>query len=300
WGWGAVFADFDNDGDLDLAQTEGFDVFWQSPGDQIYLDIATKFWRNNSGVFEEVGSEVGITDRDEGRALVTFDFDNDGDLDLFITNVAAEPVLYRNDSGNENSWLRVRVQGVVGGTNADGLGAVVRMWLTNEADPQIRHIGAASHFLGQSERVAHFGLGSDVERVYRVEITWPRTGLTTVAEDVAAGQTLTLIECSDNDHQTLDSFDDVEAHCSHQLNGVLCGDSDRSGSVNASDALRALRAAVGLGECDLRLCDVNGDTALRASDALVILRIAVGAEPDFNCNFTTRGAESAPRRVLSP
>lgn len=56
----------------------------------------------------------------------------------------------------------------------------------------------------------------------------------------------------------------------------LCGDADGDGQIKATDALKTLRAAVGVGECALCLCDVDGSGSVKASDALVVLRLAVG------------------------
>ena len=53
--------------------------------------------------------------------LLTFDYDDDGDLDLFVVHNTDEPVLYRNDGGNENDWPRVAVEGTV--PNRDGIRA---------------------------------------------------------------------------------------------------------------------------------------------------------------------------------
>ncbi len=149
WGWGAAFFDYDNDGDLDLGHTNGFPV-----GDD-YLDDPLRLWRNDEGVMTEVAQALGMTDTGDGRAYLTFDYDNDGDLDVFLTNHHGTPVLYRNDGGNAGDWLRVRARGLV--SPADGRGA--KITATAEDLTQVRQIGVGSHFLGEGETVAHFGLG---------------------------------------------------------------------------------------------------------------------------------------------
>jgi len=106
WGWGAAFFDYDNDGDLDLGMTNGF------PFDPDFLADPVRLWRNDGGAMTEIAQALGMTDDGDGRAYLTFDYDNDGDLDVFLTNHHGTPVLYRNDGGNDGDWLRVRVKGV--------------------------------------------------------------------------------------------------------------------------------------------------------------------------------------------
>ena len=149
WGWGAAFFDYDNDGDLDLGHTNGFPIA------EAFLDDPVRLWRNDDAVMTEVAQSLGMTDTGDGRAYLTFDYDNDGDLDVFLTNHHGTPVLYRNDGGNAGDWLRVRVKGTVSPT--DGRGAKVTV--TAEELTQVRQIGVGSHFLGEGETIAHFGLG---------------------------------------------------------------------------------------------------------------------------------------------
>lgn len=64
---------------------------------------------------------------------------------------------------------------------------------------------------------------------------------------------------------------------------VVCGDANGDGAVRAGDALLALRAAVGSSTCSLEVCDYTGDGKVAASDALAILRKAVGQEVAAHC-----------------
>ena len=115
--------------------------------------------------------------------MLTFDYDSDGDLDLFLVNNAGSSVLYRNDTPATNGWLRVRTLGV--DSNLSGLGAVIRVWTTPSGSPQVREIEAGSHYLGQSESIAHFGLGPGSDPVFRVEVSWPATGRSQEFTDVS-------------------------------------------------------------------------------------------------------------------
>ncbi|TWT46890.1 CRTAC1 family protein [Botrimarina hoheduenensis] len=186
WSWGTTFFDYDNDGDADLSATNGYN----GPGwanDQTYL------WENTGGVFQHVSTASGITDTQQGRGLVHLDYDSDGDLDLLVVNHAATPILYRNDGGNANHYLRIETQGVE--SNRDGIGT----WITVTPDLSAPHqqmvweIDGGSSFVSQSERTAHFGLGQSADPVDLITIQWP-SGIVQRLYDVAIDQTLPVIE----------------------------------------------------------------------------------------------------------
>ena len=140
WGWGAAFFDYDNDGDLDLAMTNGFETDrWETEAP--FNTDPTKLWRNDGGTFVDVSSSVGITDTETGKGLLVFDYDKDGDLDLFIVNNAGAPILYRNDTTNGNHWLRVKPRGRY--SNRDGIGAVVTIMSSAGAPVQHREISGS-------------------------------------------------------------------------------------------------------------------------------------------------------------
>ena len=125
WGWGTVFFDYDNDGDLDLVMTNGVN-FPVGPGEESFHADRMRLWRNNGdGTFDEVSELEGITDTGSGKGLLTWDYDRDGDLDLFVVNNGASPVLYRNDSPGNNAWLHVDLVGTL--SNPTGIGARVRV-----------------------------------------------------------------------------------------------------------------------------------------------------------------------------
>jgi DNA-binding beta-propeller fold protein YncE len=200
WGWGAAFWDYDNDSDLDLAMTNGqqfppLEDLGRGQLDDNYEQDAMRAWRNDGGVMVEMSKELGLTDTRMGKGLMTFDYDGDGDLDLLIINNRSTPVLYRNDGGNQGDWLRVRAIGTR--TNRDGIGARIVVTPTAGGTSQIREIDAGSHYLGQSELTAHFGLGQHPAPVHRVEVLWPASGVRQVLDDVPVRTTLTVRESSD-------------------------------------------------------------------------------------------------------
>lgn len=194
WGWGASFFDFDNDGDLDIAQTNGIEwpILFYSTYREFKHDIS-RLWQNDgTGKFTEIGASVGITDTASGKGLLTLDYDRDGDLDLFITNNQGHPVLYRNDGGNDKNWLRIATQGRL--SNREGIGALITI-VPDLSDPEqllLHEIDGGSNFLGQNERIAHFGLDDRVS-VDLITIQWP-SGQLQHFTDVAGNTTLQAVE----------------------------------------------------------------------------------------------------------
>jgi hypothetical protein len=236
--WGATFFDYDNDGDLDLAATNGYNG-------KGWIDDRTFLWRNDGGVFTDVSEELGITDRLQGRGLIHLDYDDDGDLDLVVVNNAAAPILYRNDGGNANHYLRIKPQGVR--SNRDGIGA----WITvmpDVNDPDRRlvwEVDGGSSFLSQNERTAHFGLGASTDPVDMIKIEWP-SGVVQRLFNVAVDQTLVVVEADQSD--------------SADFNG--------DGAVDAEDLYR-WRSGFGFStSATLEEGDANGDGVVDGADML--------------------------------
>ncbi|MCJ7467983.1 MAG: CRTAC1 family protein [Maribacter sp.] len=166
--WGANFADFDQDGDLDLYVSNG-DL---NPN---CVPMANFYFENENGKFTEKGRFMGVNDYGMGRGSVVFDMDNDGDLDLLVVNqkpVKEYPVqsttrLFRNDLAKGN-WLKVALQGI----EADKNGIGSRVEIVAEGIHMIREIdGGGSSHLSQNSTIAHFGLGNAIN-VDSVIVTW--------------------------------------------------------------------------------------------------------------------------------
>ena len=191
-GFGAQFLDFDNDGDLDLAVANGH-VLDNSghfrPGSK-EAQRKLLFRNEGSGRFKEVGrlAGPGFAVEKVGRTLAVADLDNDGDLDLLVTNNGDTPDLLRNDSRQGNNSIIVRTVGTR--SNRDGIGA--RLRVTAAGRTQMREVKAGSSYLGQSDTRVHVGLGRTA-RIDRLEIQWP-AGSTEVIQDVPVNQIVTVTE----------------------------------------------------------------------------------------------------------
>ena len=191
-GFGAVFADADNDGQLDLAIANGH-IMDNAPA---YRSGATYAQRNllfrnlGSRRFADISRSAGdgFALEKVSRGLVSGDIDNDGDLDLLVTNNGQTADLLRNDSSVGVHALLVRAIGRE--TNRDAIGTIVRV--TTGTRTQIREVRAGSSYLGQNDLRLHFGLG-DATSADSVEVRWP-TGRVEVVRGVAANQIVTIRE----------------------------------------------------------------------------------------------------------
>ena len=191
-GFGVVFLDYDNDTNLDLAIVNGH-----------VIDNAAVFHTGSSHqqrrlLFRNVGgrrfvdvspvSGPGFAVERVGRALNAGDVDNDGDLDLLVTNNGQAAELLRNRGGNRGRSLLVRLVGKE--SNRDGIGA--RLRLTAGGATRMREVKAGSSYLGQHDLRVHFGLGPSAQ-AERLEVRWP-SGKTDVMLNVPSGHIVTVVE----------------------------------------------------------------------------------------------------------
>jgi hypothetical protein len=141
------------------------------------------------GRFADVsrGAGAGFAIEKVSRGLAAGDFDNDGDLDLLVTNNGQSADLLRNVGVSGNA-LMVRTIGKQ--SNRDGVGAQLR--LTMGTQTQKREVKAGSSYLGQNDQRQHFGLGA-ATRVDRLEVRWP-SGSTDVVQNIEANQIITVRE----------------------------------------------------------------------------------------------------------
>jgi enediyne biosynthesis protein E4 len=187
--WGANFADFDHDGDLDLFVANG-DL---NPN---CVPMADYLFENVNGKFIENARAKGVNDYGIGRGSVTFDMDNDGDLDLLVVNqkpvlpfpTVSETHLYRNDAAKGN-WLKIALRGIE--AESHGLGSKVEIVIGDKHF--IREIdGGGSSHLSQNAPYAHFGVGN-ATKIDEIIIHWTG-GNTQTLINQKANQFLTVTE----------------------------------------------------------------------------------------------------------
>lgn len=187
WGWGACFADFDNDGWLDIFHVNGW---YATLVDQWVGTPARLFMNNRDGTFTESAQPAGIADRGEGRGVACFDFDRDGDIDVFIANITGPVKLYRNNLDGGGNFLHVKLVGAP--PNTEAIGARISIESAGGLR-QIRELRAGSNYLSQDPAVAHFGLDHE-SLVKEVSIRWPFGTRNTELQNVAANQHLVIFE----------------------------------------------------------------------------------------------------------
>ncbi len=190
-GFGVAFFDADNNGTLDLSIVNGHVIDNTAvfrPGSS-HAQRRLLFQNTNGRRFAEVSKHAGpgFSVQSVGRTLIAGDIDNDGDIDLVITNNGGELEVLRNGSRDTHA-LEIRVVGVR--SNRNGIGA--RVAVTTQGRTRMREVKSGSSYLGQNDLRVHFGLG-DVPRIEKIDIRWP-TGDVETIRDVAADQILTVTE----------------------------------------------------------------------------------------------------------
>src|SRR5215471_4263813 len=192
-GWGLKFIDYDNDGDIDLLLCNGH------PDDLVEKRIeGVKFrepmllFRNTGKGFENVSQQSGaVFSRPlAARGLALGDFDNDGAVDLLISQNNGAPVLLRNLAGRENHWLGLRLIGTK--ANIDAVGAKV----TYRSGDWQRHkfkVGGGSYLSSHDSRVV-LGLGKH-SKIDWLEVDWPHpSGKKERVSDLPIDRYITIVE----------------------------------------------------------------------------------------------------------
>lgn len=215
WGWAGKFLDYDNDGWLDLYVVNG----WVSAGPESYvpdifamvvkpgIDLTDarnwppmgakslsgyekkRLFHNEGGQhFRDEAARHGLDSARDGRGIAVADLDDDGRLDLFVTNAGAPPYLYHNVLPPGPRWVELVLEGRR--SNRDAVGAQVR--LTAGGRTYLRFVDGGNGFASQSTKRLHFGLGATAS-IERVEVLWP-SGLKQTLGPIAIDRIHRLVE----------------------------------------------------------------------------------------------------------
>lgn len=169
--WAVFFFDYDLDGFLDIFAANGGTDESQGMDSRARVSQPPLVLRNQGkGSFENVTASLGAAFNRPimGRGAAHADFDGDGDLDIALATLAGPAFLFRNDGGNQHTWLRVRTIG--SRSNRSGLGTTVRV--SSASGAQTQTVRSGSSYASQSELTLTFGLGRDTS-VSAIAVQWP-------------------------------------------------------------------------------------------------------------------------------
>jgi len=170
--WAAFFLDFDLDGYLDIFAANGHlePEINLTQSDLFFKEPPLLFRNTGQGGFQNVSQDLGPDFKRPvvARGAAFADFDHDGDPDLLMSTSGGPAVLLRNDGGNKNNWLNVKLVGTK--SNRSGLDSVVRVESPSGKQSQTVHSG--SSYCSQSDLALIFGLKQD-RAVTKLVVEWP-------------------------------------------------------------------------------------------------------------------------------
>lgn len=190
--WACFFFDYDNDGDQDVFIANGHlqdrieevqpaisykqkNQLMQNQGDGTFIDITHK-----------AGPGFQVAESTRGGAYG--DLDNDGRLDIVLSNSRTHPTILHNTLENDNHWINIKLQGTL--SNRDAIGSRVRV--TTGDKTQIQEVRAGGSYQSQYDTRLHFGLGQD-DTIDKLHIQWPN-GQKQIFENVKSNQFITIQE----------------------------------------------------------------------------------------------------------
>ena len=190
--WGTGMVDLDNDSNPDIFIASGTVYPELDPLFPTRFPAKTPrliFRNQGNGTFVEMGDEAGsgVTDHHNSRGVAFGDFDNDGDLDIFIVNRNEPPSLLRNDAPAGNHWIKVRLEGTK--SNRSAIGARVLAHYSGKVQAQM--LTSQCSYISVNDPRLHFGLGAATSADF--EIFWP-SGAKEKCPGLAAGQLYTIRE----------------------------------------------------------------------------------------------------------
>ena len=182
-----VPGDVDNDGFVDIFLGNGGPKMGRWESDTLYRN-------RGDGTFEEITNQVGVAHMGKSHGVTFADFDEDGDLDLYVPVGGARPgdlwenVFYRNEGLGNNHWLIVELEGTR--SNRDGIGAKVRVTAGDLF--QYAEVASGYSFGCSNSLELEFGLGSHTQ-VDQIEVEWP-SGQVDVYRNLSVDRRLALVE----------------------------------------------------------------------------------------------------------
>ena len=188
-GWGTGFIDFDNDGWKDIFAANGHVYPEAEILGQHYKQSKLLYHNLGNGTFNDISQQSGpgMRKRHVSRGVAFGDLDNDGRVEIVVSNMNEIPSLFFNRGTCENSIL-IRLVGSK--SNQNGIGARVLVIAGKAA--QIDEVRSGGSYISHNDFRLHFGVG-DAEQIERLEVRWPSGEIDTVTE-VATNALITIVE----------------------------------------------------------------------------------------------------------
>jgi enediyne biosynthesis protein E4 len=191
--WGCGFVDYDNDGWPDIIQINGH-VYPEIDNynfGQTFKNPRLVYRNLGNGRFKDVSTEMGpgISEHFSSRGAAFGDYNNDGGVDVLVLNMNDLPSLLRNEGGNQQNWIKIKLVGTK--CNRTAIGARVRVMTGKHV--QMDEVHSGDSVMSQSDLRLHFGLGK-VETVDTIEVKWPTTQKIERFSQVKANQIITIRE----------------------------------------------------------------------------------------------------------
>ena len=192
FGWGTVFTDFDNDGDLDLYFVGNFEML------QAYLNPGYLLINDGAGAFADSTARYGLKTVDGtgtnsiAVGVATGDVNGDGHVDIFVTNAGTDfrtgyPMLF-TEKFDDNNWIRLKLEGVE--SNRSAIGARIHLFAGGRT--QIRDVASGGSSFSQNSLWPTFGIGKSA-MIDSIRIRWP-SGIIQTLTEVEPNQTLEILE----------------------------------------------------------------------------------------------------------
>ena len=192
-GWGSKFFDYDNDGDLDLLLANGHpDLMIRQQFENVTYEEPMLLFRNTGRSLKNVSAESGplFAKKFAARGLALGDFDNDGSVDVLITQNDGMPVLLRNNAGRASHWLGLKLVGTA--ANIDAIGAKIT-YKAGDLERHVFKVGGGSYLSAHDPRVV-LGLGFNT-KLDSLEIRWPKpSDRIDKFKDVPIDRYITIVE----------------------------------------------------------------------------------------------------------